>query len=356
MRKFVGIFSAMLLMGVWAGCGSSGPVQKVSFVNFDGSNNTQVYTLSSDGKTSTKLNITVPQDAFFVTPSPDASEVAYCKYVDDETDQAAIFMMDLKGNEKRLTSGGNWGDCIPSFSRDGKKIVFESYRDDPNFVQIYVMNADGSGQKRILTDSADNFFPQLSPDGKTVVFFRFGSGSPTGITPARPALAISQRWQNPSTRWSSNRISARRMSARTAVHSAIHSNVISTGDGLYIVNLDGSNPKQVLPGTTVYPSAATFASDGKKIVFATQQFDENGNDFEIASVNLDGTGVKNLSNNPDSWDFAPVVIGDTIYFNRENSDGYVDIYQMKMDGSGQKNLTNTPTENELLPGYYAFAG
>lgn len=345
MKKIVGICLATLLMGVWAGCGSNGPAQKVSFISFDTSNNTQVYTLSSDGKTSTKLDITIPQDAFFVTASPDATEVAYCKYVDQETGQAAIFMMDMKGNEKQLTSGGNWGDCIPSFSRDGKKIVFESYRDDPNFVQMYVMNSDGSGQKRILTDSADNYFPQLSPDGKTVAFFRYNSGVATGT---KSALSFQQRWQNSRTHWSANKM---------GVRSAIRPKVISTGDGLYTVNLDGSNPKQVFAITNAYSSSPAFTSDGKKIVFSTQQFDEtNGSDFEIGIVNLDGSGLKNLSNNSTTWDFAPMVIGNTIYFNRENSDGYTDIYQMNVDGSGQKNLTNTPAADEFLPGYYDFAG
>jgi Tol biopolymer transport system component len=50
---------------------------------------------------------------------------------------------------------------VPAWSPDGSRIAFESYRDG-NF-EIYVMNADGSGQTRITNNTANDESPDWSP-------------------------------------------------------------------------------------------------------------------------------------------------------------------------------------------------
>ena len=48
-------------------------------------------------------------------------------------------------------------------------IAFTSDRENGNF-DIYVMNADGSGQTRLTDDPADDFNPSWSPDGGKIAF------------------------------------------------------------------------------------------------------------------------------------------------------------------------------------------
>src|SRR5438876_1506711 len=61
-----------------------------------------------------------------------------------------------------------------SWSPDGSRIVFSSHRDGPASQEIYVMNADGSEQRRLTFDSGhDSVFnvqPVWSPDGATIAF------------------------------------------------------------------------------------------------------------------------------------------------------------------------------------------
>lgn len=56
----------------------------------------------------------------------------------------------------------------PSYAPDGKKIVFVSRRTGNN--DIWVMNADGTYQTQLTTDSKDDENPRFSPDGKRIIF------------------------------------------------------------------------------------------------------------------------------------------------------------------------------------------
>ncbi|MGH3071981.1 MAG: TolB family protein [Gaiellaceae bacterium] len=74
---------------------------------------------------------------------------------------------------KRLTftkgSDGVLGDdSMPDFSPDGRRIAFTSNRDQQG--EIYVMNANGTGQKRLTHRPGDDWAPDFSPDGTKIAF------------------------------------------------------------------------------------------------------------------------------------------------------------------------------------------
>jgi Tol biopolymer transport system component len=48
---------------------------------------------------------------------------------------------------------------VPAWSPDGKRIVFASDRKHSDLMDIYAMNADGGGQKRLTEGTIDNFWP-----------------------------------------------------------------------------------------------------------------------------------------------------------------------------------------------------
>ncbi|MBK9052512.1 MAG: PD40 domain-containing protein [Chloroflexi bacterium] len=59
-------------------------------------------------------------------------------------------------------------DVNPYWSPDGSKIVFQAYRDGQP--EIYVMNADGSGQTRLTNSNDYDGMPAWSPDGTMIAF------------------------------------------------------------------------------------------------------------------------------------------------------------------------------------------
>ncbi|MEK6545354.1 MAG: hypothetical protein AABZ28_02345, partial [Nitrospinota bacterium] len=75
--------------------------------------------------------------------------------------------------EKELTGGGSYDDFGPSFSPDGKTIVFASNRKG-NW-NIWSTSAEGEGLKQITEGSTDELAPVFSPDGKEIAFIRQSS-------------------------------------------------------------------------------------------------------------------------------------------------------------------------------------
>jgi TolB protein len=74
----------------------------------------------------------------------------------------------------------------PSFSPDGKKILFQS--DVTGSQQIWVMNADGSGKTQLTKSSTDvNIHATWSPDGTRIVFGHC-SPQPFGLLDCRIAV------------------------------------------------------------------------------------------------------------------------------------------------------------------------
>ena len=83
---------------------------------------------------------------------------------------------DKSPSVKNLTSNPA-DDSTPVFSPDSKLIAFTSTRDGRP--QIYIMNADGSGLRRVSTGQADETSPTWSPDGNWLAFVsnRDGGGN-----------------------------------------------------------------------------------------------------------------------------------------------------------------------------------
>jgi len=56
----------------------------------------------------------------------------------------------------------------PSWSPDGRHLVFESARHGR--IGLYIINADGTGERRLTHHVADDTHPAWSPDGNWIVF------------------------------------------------------------------------------------------------------------------------------------------------------------------------------------------
>lgn len=113
--------------------------------------------------------------------SPDGKAIIYeattGKY---ENRQTNIYRMDADGGNQRCITPNAGSNIGPAFSFDGKRIVFASNRDSKinygaNFkdefgFSIYTMNTDGSNAKRLTHTDSEAYTPSFSPDGKLIAY------------------------------------------------------------------------------------------------------------------------------------------------------------------------------------------
>ena len=115
-------------------------------------------------------NLTQTPSAQEDTPvfSPDGSTIAFAS---DRTGDWNIYLMDTDGTNVRPALDGYTGtdELHPAFTPDGLTLVFSSNRADGNW-DIYTATIGSSTWVRLTTDPAADRFPNLSADGRTLVF------------------------------------------------------------------------------------------------------------------------------------------------------------------------------------------
>jgi Tol biopolymer transport system component len=96
--------------------------------------------------------------------SPDGMSILHRR---QRGEVSQIFLMNADGSGDHNLSGVSSTDGWPAWSSNGKRIVFSRHLE--NGFQIFVMNRDGSGVRQ-LTDAAGEFTnPRWSPDGKKIL-------------------------------------------------------------------------------------------------------------------------------------------------------------------------------------------
>src|SRR3954470_2380600 len=85
---------------------------------------------------------------------------------------AGIYIMKADGSgQKRLTNVFGY-DGGPFFTQDGKKIVWRRFDEQGLIADVWTMNPDGTDQKQITTFNAMSWAPYMHPSGE---YFFFGS-------------------------------------------------------------------------------------------------------------------------------------------------------------------------------------
>ncbi|MCE3255517.1 MAG: tolB [Rickettsiaceae bacterium] len=101
----------------------------------------------------------------------DKNEIVFCVI---ENGNSNIYQMNLLTNKLTRITSTRAIDTTPSYSPDGKYIVFSSDRTGSE--QIYIMDSDGDDVKRISSEGGSYSKPVWSPDGKFIAFTKIKSG------------------------------------------------------------------------------------------------------------------------------------------------------------------------------------
>ena len=231
-----------------------------------------------------------------------------------KTDSVEIFTARPDGTDvQRLTSNPRRVSFVPDWSPDGEMIAFDSDRVDVDgrkkVVQVYVMNADGSGVTQLTRGGGFHGGPAWSPDGG-----RLAIETDWGDYPASAGI-----WIIPA----------------------------SDPDG---VTQEEAQRLTAIPKGVEFDGEAQFSPDGSSIVFTRFKSFEKAKSA-IHRVSVDGTGLERLTPwalNASDPDWSPD--GQMITF--DSGDVPVprakppNIYVMGADGSQRTRLTDSPQIRE----------
>lgn len=100
--------------------------------------------------------------------SSDGSRIVYASNVDGSMN---IYTMKADGSDVRqITHTDHCYNGGPFFSPDGSKIIFRADRDVPHYLQIFVINSDGTGERQLTFNKSVNWAPYWHPNGKVIAF------------------------------------------------------------------------------------------------------------------------------------------------------------------------------------------
>ncbi len=143
-----------------------------------------IYTVNRDGTDMKRLTNYDVYTAEGVL-SPDGKRIVFTSLKDGDLD---IYTMNVDGSDvRRLTTTPGY-DGGPWWSPDGTRIVYRAHHPKdsaelrqyqellaqglirPSKVELFVMNADGTDQRQVTALGGANFGPSWSPDGKKIIF------------------------------------------------------------------------------------------------------------------------------------------------------------------------------------------
>ena len=238
----------------------------------------------------------------------------------------------------------------PTWAPDGTRLAFRSDREGND--EVYVMNADGSGQRNLTRHPASDYSPAWSPDGRRIAFAT-GRDDPTGsdlwsmrADGSHPGPLIRQQGIDEYPVWAPD---GSRLAFGCTLGAVLPSRV---GDfEICVANADGTGLRRITNAAGI-SAAGGWSSDGRRIVFASSRDQDPAGVSpcgDLFTVAADGSGLAKLTDGP-ARDCQPGFTSDGRHIlfssDRANPGRDSDLYVMNSDGSGITRLTHADSEEQ----------
>lgn len=225
----------------------------------------------------------------------DQEKILFLRYADatrqnSPFDSLDIYRMNADGTGVQNLTGQLAQYSSLSPSPDGRRVVFQSDRGSGGVAHVWMMNSDGTGLKQLVTDYSS--FPRWSPDGARIAFQKLDTDglhvyvmNADGGTPVKvsaPAMQVGNSCGTPSP---GTRINLVGWIPDGRVAFTRH--YCGFGYRYFLVNPDGGGFTE----TQIKLYEAFWSPDGSKVVFPRHE----GGYWRVILMNADGTGARVLS-------------------------------------------------------------
>jgi Tol biopolymer transport system component len=238
-------------------------------------------------------------------------QIVFRRWFDPYQTKAALFTMNSDGSRVHQITHPpeGWRDLEPVWSPDGQRVAFYRQALDESISRIMVLNPE-TGDARKVTQCTgrcvSDFDPAFSPDGDSLAFDRL-------LGPDKDCCRI---------------------------------------DGIWIVGLDGSDPRQVTNVDPKLPAAFAdrgpqFSPDGKMLAFERIRLADDRHAVFVQPIGSpqDARQItpwkSNCQDHPD-WSAD----GKLLLFRCLPDDGSVNVYWVRPDGTGLHQLTQTASDKQ----------
>jgi TolB protein len=184
----------------------------------------------ADPETRNFMTLSAGSRAFSPAWAPTGDVIAFIR------DQSGMYLMKLDGSPAlslNIPAGILVSD--PAWSPDGRRIAFRCMIATSNF-DVCVINRDGTGLVRLTSDAIDEGHPAWRPDGRKIAFTR-NSGRPEIALMAADGSGVMRLTDGFDPAWSPD-----------------GSKLVFARDGLYTINVDGSNLTRLTTGSHHAPA------------------------------------------------------------------------------------------------------
>ena len=261
----------------------------------DRHHNVDLYLLDQPGGQLRRLTSSPAAD-LSPTWAPDGRQLAFRS---DRDGNDEVYVMNADGSRQRNLTRNPASDYSPAWSPDGRRIAFATARADPTGNDLWLMDADGTHPRPLVRQDGIDEYPVWSPDGSRLAFAcTLGRVLPSqvgdfevcvvnadgsGLRRITDAPGISGAGG-----WSPD---GRRIVFDSS-RDQDPAGVSSCGD-LFVMDADGSHLTR-LTGGPASDCGPSFTPDGRHVLFFSDRADPGG-DSDLYAMNPDGSAVTRLT-------------------------------------------------------------
>ena len=275
--------------------------------NRDG--NYEIYVMDINGDNPQKLT-NHPHADINPSWSPNGKRIVFMSARDGHVDGGhgppiyEIYVMDADGDNLQKLTNNPSDDRYPSWSPDGERIAFESDRDaegNPHGIDIYVMDADGGNQERLTNNLTEDRYPSWSPDGQRIVFSARRDGHVVHNLDITYEIYVMDADGG-----NQHRLTNNRNNELSPVWSPDGERIAFSSDRkgdwqnfeIYVMDADGGN-EQRLTENRIIDRNPSWSPDSKRIAFSSYK-PGDWESLEIYVMDADGGNLQRLTNNPNA--------------------------------------------------------